>query len=95
MCFLFTFWTNNFSFQVGCDNVHFQCQSTDVNYILGKYHDFDVHGDKVEITNAKCCLLKKCKSFVTKETENKIKSENLKCWSEEIINTVILIAFKI
>ena len=65
--------------QVKCDNVHFQCEATDVNYILGKYHDTDVHGDKIEITNAKCCMLKKCGSFVTKETKKKISSEGMKC----------------
>jgi len=65
--------------KVECDNVHFQCDATDVNYILSKYHDTDVHGDQVEITNAKCCMLKKCGDFVTTETKAKIDAEGLSC----------------
>jgi len=66
--------------KVGCDNVHFQCNATDVNYILRAYNmDYDVHGDQVEITNAKCCMLKKCPAFVTKETDDLLKKDGLKC----------------
>jgi len=65
--------------QVQCENVHFQCSATDVNYILGKYHDTDVHGEKVEITNAKCCMLNKCRDYVTDSTMAMIESEGLKC----------------
>ena len=64
---------------VECENVHFQCSATDVNYILGKYHDTDVHGEKVEITNAKCCMLNKCRDYVTDSTMAMIESEGLKC----------------
>ena len=66
-------------FQVKCENVHFQCDATDVNYILGKYHDIDVHGDKIEITNAKCCILQKCETFVTEETMAKVNAKGLNC----------------
>ena len=69
----------SFYLQVKCENVHFQCNATDVNYILGKYHDTDVHGKKVEITNAKCCMLQKCAKFVTKETKKKINAKSLGC----------------
>ena len=69
----------SFYLQVKCENVHFQCDATDVNYILGKYHDTDVHGEKIEIKNAKCCMLKKCGKFVTKETKKKINAKNIGC----------------
>jgi len=66
--------------KVGCDNVHFQCDATDVNYILRAYNeDTDVHGNQVEITNAKCCMLKKCPSFVTKETKEILDNSGLSC----------------
>ena len=68
-----------FDFQVGCDNVHFECDATDVNYILGEYLDRDVNGEVVEITNAKCCMLKKCPSFVTKETKENLDKSGLVC----------------
>ena len=44
--------------------------------------DYDVHGDQVEITNAKCCMLKKCPTFVTDETKALLKldqKDGLKC----------------
>jgi len=56
--------------EVGCENVHFQCDATDVNYILGKYLDRDVSGKTVEITNAKCCMLQKCGAYITKKTKD-------------------------
>jgi len=65
--------------KVGCDNVHFECDATDVNYILGEYLDRDVNGEVVEITNAKCCMLKKCPSFVTKETKENLDKSGLVC----------------
>ena len=69
----------HFRFKVGCENVHFQCNATDVSYILGKYHDRDVNGVMQDLTNAKCCMLKKCQSFVTKEAQEKLNAENLNC----------------
>jgi len=65
--------------KVGCDNVHFECDATDVNYILGQYLDRDVNGELLEITNAKCCMLKKCPSFVTKETKRNLDESGLVC----------------
>ena len=41
--------------QAGCDNVHLRCESTDLEYVLGKYHD-----GGVELSAAHECLEKKC-----------------------------------
>ena len=41
--------------QAGCDNVHLRCASTDVDYVLGKYHD-----GGVELSVAHDCIEKKC-----------------------------------
>lgn len=42
--------------QVGCENVHFDCAATDVEYVLEKYED-----GGVDLEPAKKCLKKKCK----------------------------------
>ena len=41
--------------KVGCDNVHLRCASTDVDYVLNKYHD-----GGVELSAAHDCLERKC-----------------------------------
>ena len=41
--------------KVGCDNVHLRCASTDVDYVLSKYHD-----GGVELSAAHDCLERKC-----------------------------------
>ena len=41
--------------QVGCDNVHLRCESTDVEYVLSSYHD---GGHKLDAAHE--CLRKKC-----------------------------------
>jgi hypothetical protein len=40
---------------VGCDNVHLRCNSTDVQYVMGKYND-----GGVKLEAAHDCLTKKC-----------------------------------
>ena len=45
--------------QAGCDNVHLRCDSTDVAYVLGQYHD-----GGVELSAAHDCLEKKCPAQV-------------------------------
>ena len=57
--------------------MHFQCDATDVNYILGEYFDRDVSGKMVEITNAKCCMLQKCGAYVTKKTNDDLDLDDL------------------
>ena len=48
-----------------------------------------MHGDKVEITNAKCCMLNKCRDYVTDSTMAMIESEGLKCtWSSKIFKNI-------
>ena len=42
--------------QVGCDNVHIHCESTDVAYVMSKYTD-----GGVDLAEAKSCLKSKCK----------------------------------
>jgi hypothetical protein len=41
--------------EAGCDNVHLRCDSTDVQYVMGKYHD-----GGVKLSAAQDCLVKKC-----------------------------------
>jgi len=41
--------------QAGCDNVHLRCDSTDVQYVMSKYHD-----GGVKLNAAQDCLVKKC-----------------------------------
>jgi len=41
--------------KVGCDNVHIHCDSTDVEWLLSKYHD---GGQKLDAAHS--CIIKKC-----------------------------------
>ena len=45
--------------RVGCENVHLRCDSTDVSYVLGQYHD---GGHNLE--EAHTCLEQKCPAAV-------------------------------
>merc|ERR1719453_1084311 len=41
--------------EAGCENVHLRCDSTDVQYVMSKYHD-----GGVKLSAAQDCLVKKC-----------------------------------
>merc|ERR1712224_1064922 len=45
---------------VGCENVHLHCDSTDVSYVMKAYAD-----GGVDLTPAKECLAKKCPALAT------------------------------
>lgn len=48
--------------QVGCDNVHIRCDSTDIDYVLRSYHDTGVTGRVHDMRPAHECIKKKCQT---------------------------------
>jgi len=48
--------TANLIKEVGCDNVHIHCESTDVSYVMSSYQD-----GGWDLQQAKSCLQRKCK----------------------------------
>ena len=48
--------------RVGCDNVHIRCDATDVDFVLGSYHD---GGHRLD--SAHECLKRRCRSETAEE----------------------------
>ena len=44
---------------VGCENVHFRCDSTDLKYVLSSYHD-----GGVDLEPAHACIKQKCPTAI-------------------------------
>jgi len=58
--------------QVGCDNVHIDCASTDVNHVLRSYQDRDINGQDLDLNAAKCCLKSKCPGYISQAVQDKL-----------------------
>jgi len=58
--------------KVGCDNVHLDCAATDVNHVLNAYNDRSFRGRNTKLENAKCCLVKKCPTYINNKTKRRI-----------------------